>query len=563
VAQVCRRLDGVPLAIELAAARISAMNPAELARGLDRRFETLAGGRRRAVQRHQTLRAAIDWSYELCTEAEQRLLARLAVFAAGCTRDAAEAVCGTAPIQAARVFELLADLVARSLVVAERDHPETRYRLLETIREYAEERLAEHHETDQVRVRHAEYYAGFAASVLEQILGPNQIEAGRRFLAERENLETAMTFAVDTDDVDLAFRLLRNRPWGGAQVGYEMRFPVDPILDLTGAAEHPLYAFGLAAASNAAAQRGDLETADTLSADALNAAQSLADPDHVVALITSNVQVIRAYSIGALRDAATHAERTVEIGRSAGDDIAVTAGLSGAATLYAMAGEADVAVPLATEALALARDFGMPHLIISSLAALAAALVDQDPQRAHTFLRESIQQRESLGLENWAELTQAVLISARLRDWPQALALATSSIRHLHWFGEQPLLGANFNIVARALATTNPRSAAVLQGAARQLTPAPPRRDMPGSSGRMADDSQTTASPEHSSSATSYLTELRRETSSLLRDTLGDQRLHELRDQGQAMNADEAVAYALDAINTSQAQFPEEAGTGA
>ena len=148
VVQVCRRLDGVPLAIELAAARITTMSPTELARGLDRRFETLAGGRRRAVQRHQTLRAAIDWSYELLSDPERRLLARLAVFAGGCTRDAAEKVCAGEPIEAGVVFELLAGLVARSLVVAERDRPETRYRLLETIREYGEERLAEHDETE-------------------------------------------------------------------------------------------------------------------------------------------------------------------------------------------------------------------------------------------------------------------------------------------------------------------------------------------------------------------------------------------------------------------------------
>jgi predicted ATPase/class 3 adenylate cyclase len=560
VAQVCRRLDGVPLAIELAAARISAMNPAELASGLDRRFETLAGGRRRAVQRHQTLRAAIDWSYELCTEPEQRLLARLAVFAGGCTRDAGEAVCSGAPISEARVFELLADLVGRSLVVAEREHPETRYRLLETIREYAEERLAEHHETDHVRARHAEYYTGFAGSVVEEIAGPHQVEAGRRLIAEQENLLAAMNYAIDTDNVDLALRLLRGMPWGGAQVGYEVRFPPDPILGLTGAAEHPLYPFGLAAASSRAAQRGDFELADTLSAEALTAAQSLGDPDSFVAIITANVRVIRAYSIGALHDAATHSERTVEIGRSAGNRITVATGLAAAATFYSMAGEADAAVPLATEGLALARDIGMPHLIISNLAALAAALVDQDPQRARMLLHESIHQREHLGVENWAALTQAVLISARLQDWPQALALASGSISHLHWVGERALLGADFNIVARALAGINPQSAAVLQGAARKLTPAAPRRNV-GDVDRVTLDPQTAANAERPSSTTSYLTQLRRETANSLRDALGERGLRELRDQGRAMNTDEAVAYALTTINNSQPQVDQEERT--
>jgi predicted ATPase len=148
VGQVCRRVDGVPLAIELAAARVTSMSPRELASALDRRFDVLAGGRRRAVKRQQTLRATIDWSYDLLDESQQRLLARLAVFAGGCTRDAVGAICAGGPIEGRAVLGLLADLVARSLLVAERGGFDTRYRLLETIREYAEERLVEHNETE-------------------------------------------------------------------------------------------------------------------------------------------------------------------------------------------------------------------------------------------------------------------------------------------------------------------------------------------------------------------------------------------------------------------------------
>ena len=119
IGQVCRRLDGVPLAIELAAARLPAMNPHDLAARLDRRFQLLAGGRRGKVQRHQTLRAVIDWSYDLLSEAERRLLARATVFSGGWTLEAAEAVCPGGPVEAADVFELTERLVARSLVVAE------------------------------------------------------------------------------------------------------------------------------------------------------------------------------------------------------------------------------------------------------------------------------------------------------------------------------------------------------------------------------------------------------------------------------------------------------------
>src|SRR5262249_29385038 len=119
VAQICQRLDGVPLAIELAAARVGMLSPTELARRLDQRFRVLTGGERGAVQRHQTLRAAIDWSYDLLDDHERRLLDRLSVFLGGFTLEAAEVVTAGDGIESPEVFELLAGLVARSLVVAD------------------------------------------------------------------------------------------------------------------------------------------------------------------------------------------------------------------------------------------------------------------------------------------------------------------------------------------------------------------------------------------------------------------------------------------------------------
>jgi predicted ATPase/class 3 adenylate cyclase len=187
VSQICARLDGVPLAIELAASQITVMTPAELAGRLDRRFETLAGGRRGAVQRHQTLRAAIDWSYDPCSSSEQRVLSRLSVFAGGCTREAAEVVCSGDPVDRGAVFPALRGLVGKSLVVAERDHPETRYRLLETIREYAEERLAETGETGEVRTRHAWSCVQFARRTSADLFGARHVDAERRLRAEGDN----------------------------------------------------------------------------------------------------------------------------------------------------------------------------------------------------------------------------------------------------------------------------------------------------------------------------------------------------------------------------------------
>ncbi len=143
VAAVCRRLDGVPLALELAAARVTALHPAQIAARLDERFKLLNAGRRSTVERHQTLRSTIDWSYDLLTPAQRVALNRLAVFARGCTLDAAEAVLADGDIDAFEVVDLLARLVEQSLVLAADVGRDQRYRLLETIRQYAAERLAE------------------------------------------------------------------------------------------------------------------------------------------------------------------------------------------------------------------------------------------------------------------------------------------------------------------------------------------------------------------------------------------------------------------------------------
>jgi predicted ATPase/class 3 adenylate cyclase len=544
VVEVCRRLDGVPLAIELAAARITTMSPAELARGLDRRFDTLAGGRRRAVQRHQTLRAAIDWSYELCSVPEQRLLARMSVFVGGATRDAVEGVCAGDPIDDRAVFGSLSGLVAQHLVDAQRDGPDSRYRLLETIREYGEERLAEHGETDALRARHAEFYCDFERVASEELEGPGQIDAARRLDAEHENLLSAMNHAIDTAFVDLAFRLLyHQRPL--EQTGYEVRLPVDAI-DLPDAAEHALYPNALATAAAYAAFRGDRRTAESLGDDALAAMRRLgSDGDPHVESIVWSVRSNVAFQIGAVRDAAIHVERAVEIERAAGGTFSIARGLAAAAMYYAMAGDPDAAIPLAEEGLALARQIGQPTNIVLNLAAYASALADRDPQRARALLNESIQARTALGYEQTAEITQAVLVAARIEDWPLALDLASRSIRGLHWGGDRPLCAAILNIVARAITPSDPDAAARLQGAARHLlTGAAPVAIAP----TRAPDAPAAAP----SGDASFVTELRRHTTGMLHDTLGQERLHELRAEGEAMDFDHAVAYALDTIDAAQ-----------
>ena len=162
VAEICERLDGIPLAIELAAARVRSMTPADLAGRLDDRFRLLRGGRRSGLERHQTLRATVQWSYQLLTDEERLLFDRLAVFAGGFDVAGAEAVCADDRVDPLDVGDLLAALVDKSMVVADRHGTHARYRLLETLRQYGEERLAEGGELDALRDRHLDHYVAVA-----------------------------------------------------------------------------------------------------------------------------------------------------------------------------------------------------------------------------------------------------------------------------------------------------------------------------------------------------------------------------------------------------------------
>jgi predicted ATPase len=180
VTEICRRLDGMPLAIELAAARVRALSPDEIVGSLHDRFRLLTGGARTAVRRQQTLRASVDWSHALLTEPERILFRRLAVFLGGFDLDAAQAVAGDAEVERYQILDQLALLVDKSLVVAENTSGRTRYRLLETVRQYAQEKLGESGEAEAVRSRHRDHYTSMAAWLdAPQRLSPAR-RAGRR-----------------------------------------------------------------------------------------------------------------------------------------------------------------------------------------------------------------------------------------------------------------------------------------------------------------------------------------------------------------------------------------------
>ncbi len=193
VAQLCYRLDGIPLAIELAAARVRTLNVGQIVERLSDRFQLLRGGSRSALSRQQTLQAALDWSYELLSEPERVLFARLAVFSGGFDLEATERVCGVAPLEATSIIaDLLMQLVDRSLVVVSVADGSIRYALLETMRAYGRERLAERGELDSLRRAYAEHYSALATQADRQIRGSGSRQGIKRLDDEHENLRAAL-----------------------------------------------------------------------------------------------------------------------------------------------------------------------------------------------------------------------------------------------------------------------------------------------------------------------------------------------------------------------------------
>jgi predicted ATPase len=200
VAQICHRLDGIPLAIELAAARVKVLSPEQIATRLDDRFRLLTGGARTALPRQQTLRALIDWSYDLLDEPEKALLSRLAVFAGGWTLEAAEAVCADETLESWEVLDLLSHLVDKSLVIVDEalDGGDSRYRLLQTVRQYALEKLREADGADAANDRHRDWFLGMAEAAEPELQGAGQKAALNRMEAEYDNLRGALDRALQT-----------------------------------------------------------------------------------------------------------------------------------------------------------------------------------------------------------------------------------------------------------------------------------------------------------------------------------------------------------------------------
>jgi predicted ATPase/DNA-binding SARP family transcriptional activator len=275
VVEVCRRLDGMPLAIELAAARLRSLSVAQVAARLDDRFRLLTGGVRTALPRHQTLRAVVEWSWDLLDEDERVLARRLSVFPGGATLEAVEDVCAGPGLPREDVLGTLAALVDKSLV----EVSDQRYRMLETVRAYGAERLAEAGELDALHGAHARHFTALAEAAEPRIRSHEQLEWIARLGAEQGNLTAALRWAVDAGDADLAVRLTAALGWYWFVQGRraESRPIVAEVVALPGEAPAAARALTLSFAGMLTISGGDFEEGQAMLAAAVEHARR-ADP---------------------------------------------------------------------------------------------------------------------------------------------------------------------------------------------------------------------------------------------------------------------------------------------
>lgn len=217
---VCRRVDGIPLAIELAAARLSALSVQDLLDRLEDRYQLLVSGSTSADPRHQTLRALIDWSWDLCSDAERTLWARISVFAAGFDLPAAEAVCADDLLERHAILDLLTALVEKSIVTAQEEDGRIRYRMLETLRQFSQARLAESGQQEALRQTHRSYYSDLVSTARAEWFGPHQKKWLDRLRIEHSNIRVALETSFDGDHVGTGIHLVSNLWFFWIATGY-------------------------------------------------------------------------------------------------------------------------------------------------------------------------------------------------------------------------------------------------------------------------------------------------------------------------------------------------------
>jgi non-specific serine/threonine protein kinase len=444
VADVCLRLDGMPLAIELAAARVQALAIEQIAERLDDCFNLLTRGTRTAVPRQQTLRATVDWSYDLLSESERVLFRRLAVFAGGWALETAEAICSDNALPPGQVLELLAALVAKSLVHADERGGAVRYRLLEPIRQYAAGRLAETMDHRTLRTRHCAWFLQVAEVAAPALWGQRQAEWLELLDAEHDNLRTALRWSHSEADVDTMIRLTVAllRFWDIHGYVSEGRGWLDLALDLEPARLNVDRARALMGVAYLTVLQGAPTGASTRLDEGLALARELGDEESIGSAYLVQGMVARAE--GAYERAATLFDLSLTMSRRAGHKPGEYTSLYLLASVARHQGDYARAAALHAESIALKRQHGDAWSIAASLFSMGALehLQGKDEQAARLFreslvLRRDLKDREGVavcleGLARVATALNSVALSITLLGGAHSLREAIGHVRRPH-----------------------------------------------------------------------------------------------------------------------------------
>jgi predicted ATPase len=381
VVEICRRLDGIPLAIELAASRMASMTASDVRDRLDHRFRLLVGSRR-GLARHQTLRHAVAWSYDLLDDAEKALLDRCSVFASGFDLESACAVAGFDDPDDYAILDLLDALVRKSLLLADRSSGHARFSMLETIRQFAEEQLVAGGEASEIRAAHSRYFAGREADIMALWDSPRQREAYDWFIVELANLRTAFRWAADHGDLDVAAPIATYAAWVGFQTeNYEPIAWAEELIGPARAVDHPRLAFLYLIASQCY-MSGRIEAATHYS----DAGQE------VIGSGRAEVPFGLEGLLGGSYVAIGHPERWVEWCRAQLARGLDTHGYTTTSLLMGLtvSGSHDDAMAAANGLIDVAEATGNPHALVFALHAYGWAVHHADPVRSLAALRRGL-----------------------------------------------------------------------------------------------------------------------------------------------------------------------------
>lgn len=441
VAEICRRLDGIPLAIELAASRMASMTVSEVRDRLDQRFRLLVGSRR-GLERHHTLRHAVAWSYDLLDETEKTVLDRCSVFAGGFDLQSACAVAGSDALDEYAILEVLDALVRKSLLVADRCSGRTRFSMLETIRQFAEEQLVARGEASEIRAAHSRYFAGREADIMALWDSPRQREAYDWVTAELANLRTAFRWAADHGDLDVAATIATYVGWLGA--GVQSLEPIawaEELIKSARVADHPRLAF-LYVVASWCYMTGRIEAAIRY----CEAGQ----------IVLGRSRDALPYGIegflGAVYVALGQPERLAEscrsqLARRRDTHVYIRALLVGA---LALAGSVGEAMDWAGGLIEAAEATGNPHMLAWALTAYGAAFGDADPVGALNALGRGLVIAQDSGNRINASVLAVLLarLEAEHGDPVAALGHLTLAIRNYHNAGDTTTIRVPMAVLA-------------------------------------------------------------------------------------------------------------------